>query len=446
MNVYRDDSRCSIFRRILVLGAIGGLVGACAPGGTTSGTDNGTSGGETKDTGHEHDTGVSDADMSRDDTDGPRGTDAESDSNGSEDAGTRLDGSNGGDGRSKTCANIDCGSEQICKNGRCMASPRAKCSGSSSTIRPGKTVTLEGAFEASDGDVMETTCATDDPAPDPERVYKISADEDTKILAEASIPGDEYFGITMEVRRGACLESELDESGDAISCIDEGVGMFEVSKGTTFYLIVERDTTRRTGDFEVTLDGYETSKGCAFGSPGDAICRSGHRIQCQNDTSGNPFENLYPCPRGCSNGLCKGSTCSNPFRLSANSDESQTYRGYQRSFPSNYNFDESDSSCHIMNTPPSTRGSEVIFELEGLQKGQTIEVDTTADRHNVIMFLTQSCKSPSNLARMTCVESNAESVGDAKMSATTSSAGDHYVFIDSPMPNPKPFVYTIDIE
>lgn len=155
---------------------------------------------------------------------------------------------------------------------------------------------------------MHTSCATDGPASSPEKVFKISAAEDTKILAEASIPGDSYFGITMEARRVACLESELDESGEAVSCIDQGGGMFEVSKGTTFYLIVERDTTRRTGDFEVTLDGYEPSQGCAFGSPGDTICRSGHRIQCQNDTNGNPFEYVYPCPRGCSEGLCKGST------------------------------------------------------------------------------------------------------------------------------------------
>lgn len=58
----------------------------------------------------------------------------------------------------------------------------------------------------------------------------------------------------------------------------------------------------------------------------------------------------------------------------------------------------------------------------------------------------QYLKQSLNLAQMTCIESNAESVDNAKMNVTVPSSGDYYLFIDSPIPNPRPFVYTIGVE
>ena len=349
--------------------------------------------------------------------------------------GTLVDSGGGG-----TPCNSRCADDEVCftqgRMGECISEAEAKCLNApdKGTISPGESITIQDSFSNYRDDKLQTSCAAGgDNANHPEKVYRFSVTENTQIdVSSAFGLSGNRFDAKLEFRQGGCSPAKLGPRG---SCRDSD-GMFFAPKGSTFHLVVEADVGLG-GDFKIDLTGQPA---CSFGDYGEYACKQGDRYLCERKNQ-QPNETKFACGGGCKNGSCLGDSCSNPVTIQAGSNVSKTFTGDLKSYSAEMNFADAGALCTVQGTKAETRGPEVIYKITGVQQGQTIKVDTTADSNANYTFIANNCKSASNISDIACA---ATGLDEVEMQA--SSSGTYYIYIDKGPPSANPFEYTISVQ
>ena len=314
-----------------------------------------------------------------------------------------------GDGGGE-CGGKSCGMDEVCQNQQCVKLGKVKCMSANDqgSLSPGGSLKIEGSFEGMVSDGLETSCAGTSQVP--ERVYSFSVTDDSLLNFTSNFPGN--FDAKIEFRLGDCFGPD---SGN-VACRDRDRRVW-VPGGETVYMIVENDVGDG-GDFSVDL----TAEAAAC-NPNTYSCDSQQDLQyCQwKNQTATPI--TFGCPDTCSQAECSGTTCGNAITV----NKSKTYSGDLEAFQAKKNFEHAKANCNVgqnNNSVPSTAGPEVIFKVP-MQAGETLDVDTTGDERDNVIFITETC--PKKVSMASCLAST----DDEKLTGWSApSSGTYYVIVD----------------
>ncbi|QED31216.1 hypothetical protein FRD00_04335 [Persicimonas caeni] len=316
-----------------------------------------------------------------------------------------------------SCQEVSCQAGEVCVDGTCLEeTPARKCQ----LAEDLGTLTLDSPIVVSSttaeaSDVLTATCSSGGN----EVVYKFDVAQDSLVSFESDFP--EQFDAVFEFRQNAC-ESPADED---VSCFD-GNNDLSVAAGTTVYLVVEQ-TLGRGNDFDFTLSAAEET--CPAGVE---RCDAGTFEVCTGGTSSQTFA----CADTCADAeVCSGSLCSNAIAVSG----SASFGGDLGAYQANIDF-SNNSLCTVDTSTVSTPGREVIFELQGLDAGQTVTINTGP---NVGIFIAPSCSQS-----IVCEEAFVASGTNSSVAWTVPSGvsdESYFVIIDKQSTTAGSFSYGFDI-
>lgn len=400
---------------IVLLAVVAFCTGGC-------GSERGSGGSGTSTGGPSYDTGIGSTGGTGD-VDSGRDTDVtgSAEVDGTNDA-TEPDGG-GTDG----CSDVACDDGEMCVEGECRNLGTYQCESAEElgTLTPGGSggLTASGSFEGDLLDGLETSCATSEAAP--EQVYEFRVAGDSQIDVESTFEGE--FDAKVEFRRGDCLEPA---GGEHEVCLDSDRS-FHAPGGTTWYLVVEQDVGRG-GSFEIELSARET---CSAGGLGEYTCDGGDRVLCQ-ESGGEIRGERFTCAGGCEGSRCAGDSCSNSIVVTGSNGG--VFEGELDAYEPKWNFGK-NATCGVNGTSVDSAGNEVVFEIPSVEAGDTIEVDTSSDQHDNLVYITRDCFS--SVGQFTCVDTADSEV----FSHEAESDGTYFVIVDKFSRSSGPFRYELEI-
>ena len=168
---------------------------------------------------------------------------------------------------------------------------------------------------------------------------------------------------------------------------------------------------------------------------GEYGCEGGDRFLVER-AAGEIHKKQIPCAGGCTDGYCRGNSCDNPIVVDG---QGATHRGELGSFTPRFDFGTMGESCRVDGVAANSSGSEVLFRVEGVEKGQTIAVDTGADAHDNLVYFSRRC--PGAAADFRCAKT-----GGDRARFTAPESGDWWVVVDKFSRASGQFEYEITVE
>lgn len=224
------------------------------------------------------------------------------------------------------------------------------------------------------------------------------------------------------MREGTC------ETSEERTCADSGQDFFVARADTQYFLLVEPNQGTTQGDFELEL----TFQPLVCEPIGGTSCAADDVVVCE----GGREEKPYACGSGCEAGACNGDTCDNAITLTqpGTYEYEGTLFGYSNAFNA-----RDHASCSLGDTV-STPGAEQIFKLEGLTRGQTVQInaDDVTDRNDNVIFIARSCG-----AAVECLE--IKDLAD-NLTWLVPEDGDYVVIIDGLLELSSEYKHVIEIQ
>lgn len=327
----------------------------------------------------------------------------------------------------RACIGMTCGAGERCLDGQCVSATTAACKGATElgSLQAGEPLRISGSFGAGADDVLETACAGTESAP--EKVYTFDVPAASRVDVSTNIRG--AWDAKLEFRKGDCTSGN--DADDGGICMDTDRSFFAPKK-STWFLIVEHDVGP-PGDFTIDLKAKKSAVSQAVGTYG---CEKGDRYLVEQ-FDGKVQKKRFDCPAGCSSGDCRGDTCSNPIVVDG--QKGVSYKGELAAFTPKLNFEEGNKTCVVDGVQAVSLGSEVIFKVEDVEKGQTIDVDTTGDRHDNLVYFTNNCRTEP--AEFACA-----GTGGNNASFEAPDDGDYWVVVDKFSNAAGKFEYEISVD
>ncbi|TDP77214.1 hypothetical protein DFR33_101112 [Bradymonas sediminis] len=237
-------------------------------------------------------------------------------------------------------------------------------------------VPVSGNFSDYSHDNKPASSCSSSTANGPEAVYVITTTvPNTKVHAEVVTSKDAVIYSSQSCAIGDPAEQTCVASSD----IPEWIEFMAPTPGDYYIFVDTWSSITTDGDFTVTATLTEPS------------CVPGESLSCASNTTlevcdSEGFPTVQPCRADCLNGECvieTGDTCEDPLVLTPGT----TVTGDTGQFYPDYTL--SSNSC----TGKSTRGNDMVYQIETTQPGQIIDVELVQSSFNAALYVTQECVS-----------------------------------------------------
>jgi hypothetical protein len=229
--------------------------------------------------------------------------------------------------------------------------------------------------------------------------------------------------VSFQINSGDCASTE------EVVCFDSASETVFLDEDTTYHIIAQTPDDVAGEGLEVSL----STDPIACFPVGSATCSGDDVVFCERgfDTR------TETCALGCDMNSCTGDTCANA--IPRDGSTSLTLEGSWSTYRNQVDFD-GRADCFESGVSLPTDGPEIWVELDGLQSGQLVTIDTSDSgaqaADNAVFIIDQCSDTPSCVAG-----SDVET-----FEWTVPNAGDYVLVIDTVNVSDDAFSYQVDIE
>lgn len=248
---------------------------------------------------------------------------------------------------------------------------------------------------------LDTSCGGTDVR---EVVYQFSVDGPARVNVEVQSQDTDQW--TLGLYRDTC------DNPQRVKCEDSRADVFIAEPGVTYFLVVEPSDVQ---DAAFSLSMSMTELAC---SPmGSTMCDGDSVVRCESGFT----EVTYSCAYACESDACGADICANA--ITVDTAGSHNFTGSYNGYGNNFNFQNRDD-CTSASVGVNTPGQDVVFFVPGLNQGQTLTVDASADEFQEGIFIFEGTCSQ----QAPCAAGNL--VVDGTLEWTADADGDYYVVVD----------------